>query len=151
MALARDAGRLVSYDANLRLNLWPGEAAALEGLRLGLSHANVVKLSEEELGFLTGDTAPSQAVVAKIWHDDLRALFVTKGRRGSFFATRDFEGNVESFEVKAVDTTGAGDGFMAGLLSALVPVRDREPIPGNGPVREMGFVGLPISPPPWAL
>ena len=47
--LARRHGRMITYESNLRLSLWPDADAAREGMRLGLAHAEVVKISEEEL------------------------------------------------------------------------------------------------------
>ena len=53
------AGNLVTYDANLRLPLWPDAEAAKAGIRPGLAQAHVVKLSDEELEFLTGARDPA--------------------------------------------------------------------------------------------
>jgi len=117
--VARANGKLVSYDANLRLALWPSEEAAKQGLMLGLQQANIAKLSEEELQFLTGCEELSTGV-SQIRHAGLDLLVITKGSHGSFFVTRDFQGSVASFDVPTIDTTGAGDGFMAGLLAAFL-------------------------------
>ncbi len=51
---ARSAGLLVSYDPNLRLSLWPSAEAAREGMMLGWPLAQVIKVSAEELAFLSG-------------------------------------------------------------------------------------------------
>ena len=116
---ARAAGCLISYDPNLRLPLWPNADAAREGLLLGLKKANIVKLSEDESAFLTGIDAVEKACQT-LWHDDLRLMVVTRGRAGCVYYTPRFTGTVESFTVRAVDTTGAGDGFVAGLLQGLL-------------------------------
>jgi fructokinase len=118
-ALARDADTLLSYDANLRLPLWPGESAARQGLMRGFEQANIAKVSEDELRFLTGCEALSDGI-RQIWHPGLALLVVTLGSHGSLFASADAQGSVASFDVTCVDTTGAGDGFMAGLLAALL-------------------------------
>lgn len=116
---AREAGCLVSYDPNLRLSLWSDEAAARKGLLLGLEKADIVKLSEDELEFLTGNPELDESI-EDIRHDGLRLLVVTRGNRGCYFWTPRSSGEVASFEVDAVDTTGAGDGFVAGLLQGIV-------------------------------
>ena len=54
-----------------------------------------------------------------MWHPDLRLLIVTCGKAGCQYITPDFCGQVPGFVVEAVDTTGAGDGFVAGLLKGL--------------------------------
>ena len=116
---ARDGGGLISYDPNLRLALWPDAEAAKAGIMLGWPNADVVKLSEEELEFLTGDADPVRAG-RSLWHDRLRLLVVTRGPGGCLYLTPDLEGEVGGFRVEAVDATGAGDAFVAGLLSGLL-------------------------------
>lgn len=120
---AQEGGLLVSYDPNLRINLWAGPTAAREGIRLGWPLANVIKVSEEELAFVAGiepgelRTLPD---LGELCHPGLRLLVVTLGKDGCRYVTHSFSGNVPGFAVKAVDTTGAGDGFVAGLLKGLL-------------------------------
>lgn len=116
---ARSAGCLVSYDPNLRLPLWPDANAARDGMVLGLKKAHIVKLSDDESEFLTGIRDLEGACQA-LWHDDLQLMVVTRGRAGCVYFTPQFTGMVESFTVEAVDATGAGDGFVAGLLQGLL-------------------------------
>ena len=116
---ARESGCLISYDPNLRMSLWPDEEAAREGLLLGLSLANIVKISEDEAKFLSGFSDLDKAV-NKLWHDDLQLMVVTRGKNGCSYFTADFRGEVDGFEVDAVDATGAGDGFVAGLLQGIL-------------------------------
>jgi fructokinase len=116
--VALAAGRLVSYDANLRLPLWPDAASARAGIREGLARAHVAKLSDDELEFLTGSREPEAA--RRLWHDRLRLLTVTRGGAGSAWLTAEAGGHVPSFPVTALDTTGAGDAFMAGLIAGLL-------------------------------
>ena len=116
---ARAAGGLISYDPNLRLPLWPDANAAREGMLLGLKKAHIVKLSDDESEFLTG-LSDLDAARKALWHDELKLMVVTRGRAGCVYFTREFTGAVESFTVEAVDATGAGDGFVAGLLQGLL-------------------------------
>lgn len=116
---ARENGVLVSYDPNLRLALWPDSAAAKEGMLSVWERADLIKVSEDELTFLTGEEDILRAVDA-LWHDHLRMMVVTLGMSGCRYFTPDLRGMVPGFEVQAVDTTGAGDGFVAGLLSGLL-------------------------------
>jgi fructokinase len=116
---AREAGHLVSYDVNLRLPLWPDAAAAKAGILTGLGKAQVVKLSDDELDFLTGRREP-EAVREHLWHDRLKLVALTRGAAGSVWLTPEAQGEVASYPVRAVDTTGAGDGFMAGLIAGLL-------------------------------
>lgn len=116
---ARARGLLVSYDPNLRLNLWATADAAREGIQLAWPLAHIIKVSEEEMGFLSGHDDPLVGARA-MWHDDLRLLVITRGGAGSLFLTPTDHGSAPSFPVDTVDTTGAGDGFVAGLLKGLL-------------------------------
>lgn len=116
---AQRAGALISYDPNLRLPLWPDPASARTGILSGLRYADLVKLSEEELEFLTGAAALRQGA-QQLWHERLRLMVITRGPRGAVYITPEAWGEVPGFAVEAVDTTGAGDGFVAGLLAGLL-------------------------------
>lgn len=122
MDLAKESGSLLSYDPNLRLPLWPSPEAALKGIKSIWERADIIKVSDEEVKFLTGglDETRDDVVLDNLWHDDLKLLLVTDGPGGCRYYTKDFQGHVESFPVTAVDTTGAGDAFVAGLLNELV-------------------------------
>lgn len=119
VAAAHAAGRQVSYDPNLRLALWPSADAARDGMRRGLVEADIVKIGAEEIEFLTGDGDPVRGGRA-LWHDRLRLMAITQGAEGSIWLTADAYGKVPGCKVTPVDTTGAGDAFMAGLLAGLL-------------------------------
>ena len=122
---AKRAGKLISYDVNLRLPLWSDADAARQGIRTGLALADVAKLSDDELEFLTGRRDPG--AVQSLWHDGLKVAVLTMGGRGSILVTPDGQQEIPSIPVKAVDTTGAGDGFVAGFLAGLLRHRS---VPG---------------------
>jgi fructokinase len=114
---ARAAGATVSYDPNLRLPLWQDEGAAREGIRSAWHLAHVIKISDDELSFLTGSR--DLAAAPSLLHDQLRLLLVTLGNGGVAWFAGDRSGRVPGFEVETRDTTGAGDAFVAGVLAAL--------------------------------
>ena len=116
---ARENHVLISYDPNLRLALWPDPAAAKAGMLSIWNQADMIKVSEDELQFLTGSDDVDNAV-STLWHENLKLLVVTLGKQGSQYFTPAFSGFVSGFQVKAIDTTGAGDGFVAGLISGLL-------------------------------
>lgn len=113
---ARQALVPVSFDPNLRIDLWPGSAEARDGIVEGLQRAQIVKLSEEELEFLCGSRDLEAAAELAT---DLELLVVTRGAGGADYLAASGQGHVEGFEVEVADTTGAGDSFMAALLAAL--------------------------------
>jgi fructokinase len=121
---AREAGALISYDPNLRLPLWPSAEAARAGMLDGLRYAELVKLSREELAFLIPDDSGETAAVRRLWAtyggERLRLVVVTSGPAGCAWFTARASGQVSGFRVRPVDTTGAGDGFVAGLLAGLL-------------------------------
>ncbi|NLN70608.1 MAG: fructokinase [Chloroflexi bacterium] len=119
LQVARQQGVLVSYDPNLRLALWPDAQAAKAGMLSIWQQADLIKVSEEELLFLTGLENIDRAVEA-LWHEDLQLLVVTLGAEGCRYYTNQSQGSVEGFSVQSVDTTGAGDGFVAGLLMGVL-------------------------------
>jgi len=106
---------LISYDPNLRLSLWEDRAAARVGMLVGMGYAHVVKVSDEELYFLTGGSDP-----AALWHEGMQLIVVTHGAQGATAYTRNDVISVPGFRVIPVDTTGAGDAFVAGLLVGLL-------------------------------
>ena len=110
---------LISYDPNLRLPLWPDPQSARTGILEVWDRADLIKISEEELTFLTGIEDYNRAVQS-LWHPGLKLLIVTLGRSGCRYYTREFSGLTPGFPVQAIDTTGAGDGFVAGLLRGLL-------------------------------
>jgi fructokinase len=118
-SLAQAGGKLISYDVNLRLPLWRDAEAAKAGILTGLARAQIAKLSDDELDFLTGSREPAAA--RRLWHDGLQLLVLTMGGQGSILITPEGERHVPSIKVTPVDTTGAGDGFVAGLLAGLLP------------------------------
>jgi fructokinase len=118
-SLAQEAGKLISYDVNLRLPLWQDAPTAQEMIREGAGRATIVKLSDDELAFLTGSREPA-ALRGSLWHDRLKLAVLTLGRHGCILLTAQNEQQVPSIQVNAVDTTGAGDGFVAGLLAGLL-------------------------------
>ncbi|XP_048230640.1 probable fructokinase-6, chloroplastic [Ricinus communis] len=117
---AKDAGVLLSYDPNLRLPLWSSTESAREGILSIWELADLIKISEEEISFLTkGEDPYDDAVIQKLFHPNLKLLLVTEGADGCRYYTKEFSGRVKGIKVDAVDTTGAGDAFVAGILSQL--------------------------------
>ncbi|WP_223633842.1 carbohydrate kinase [Corallococcus sp. EGB] len=119
LTLAREAGMLVSCDPNLRLHVWtqPEELQVLLGRMLPL--CTVVKLSEEEIHFATGEHSP-EAALHVLAAKGVRLPVVTLGPRGAVFLWRGEVLSVPAPQVTVVDTTGAGDGFVSAMLSGLV-------------------------------
>jgi fructokinase len=118
LAIASRSGVRISYDPNIRVHMWPDEESARNEAMKASSYANWIKLSEEELLFLSQQDSLERGA-ERLWHDRLQLLVVTQGARGCRYFTTTDRGRVSGFAVRVADTTGAGDGFMAGMLFGL--------------------------------
>lgn len=110
----RKAGGMISFDPNLRPNLWADEERARADALLGVDQADFVKLAFEEMSFLydTEDIAQvTQALAQKN-----KMLVVTNGAQGCYTWTSGELLHVPAYRVTAVDTTGAGDAFWTAFL-----------------------------------
>lgn len=116
---AKDAGKTVTFDANYRETLWNSADEARRFINEGIALADIVKLSREEAELVTGCVSPERAA-EQIFAAGKRAVFVTLGAQGVYFMTAQERGTVESYDVKAVDTTGCGDAFMGAVLFQLL-------------------------------
>lgn len=125
LAIAGGADVLRIYDVNLRLSMWGSESEARYGLGLGLDRADVVKLSLGELEFLSG-TRDVLKGMDYMWTakplrgNGMRLLIVTLGAEGCAYRLATDFGQLPGYSVDTIDTTGAGDGFLAGLLAELI-------------------------------
>lgn len=117
--IARDNGVSVSFDPNLRLSLWKNTGEAKTRIIKGLTLADIVKLDAEELKFIT-DAADIKAGAEILLRKGAKLISVSLGRNGCYFASNKATGTVEGFDVEALDTTGAGDGFVAGMLAGIL-------------------------------
>ncbi|OPJ56282.1 aminoimidazole riboside kinase [Alkalithermobacter paradoxus] len=116
--LAKDNNMLVSYDPNLRLGLWESEEDAREIIISMLSSADILKISDEELEFITGESNIEKGLSVMDKYN-IPLIFVTMGSRGSYFKFKGEITKVESMKVETVDTTGAGDAFVSGILYSI--------------------------------
>jgi fructokinase len=116
--LAKENGMWVSYDPNLRLSLWETPALARETIISMLQHADIVKISEEELEFITGLKKVEEGIKILQQHN-IPLLLITLGDDGSYVVTEDGAEYIPAFTVQAVDTTGAGDAYVSGILHGL--------------------------------
>ena len=115
IAAAREAGAIVSFDPNLRFPLWPDRDMLRGTVLQFLPLSNILKISDEELEFLTG-TADIESALPQLLVGDVQLVLYTCGSSGAHAYTRTAHGFAPCREVRAVDTTGAGDGFIGSFL-----------------------------------
>ena len=121
VAYAKEKGKLITYDPNLRKPLWKDLDTAREQLIWGLSQADVVKISDEEVEFLFGlDVEEGAEYILKTF-PNVRLVFVTCGPEGCWFQNAKAKGHVDSLKnIHVIDTTGAGDIFGGSALWKLL-------------------------------
>lgn len=112
------AHSLVSYDPNVRPRLQTDRAAARRQVEAAVALADVVKTSADDLAWLYPDLPARQAVRAWLERGP-QLVVVTDGAEGSTAHVRGHDVACAARAVEVVDTVGAGDAFMAGLLDAL--------------------------------
>lgn len=117
---ALNQGKMISFDPNLRPLLWKDLEEAKRQMEIVLEKAHIVKVSEEELEFLTGIKEIEKAASKLIETHALQWLFVTVGEKGSYLFNQGRFVFSPGISVEAVDTTGCGDAFMGGVLHKIL-------------------------------
>ncbi len=118
IGLAGRAGAILSFDPNVRLPLWSSPEECQKAIRAFLPYADLVKLSDDEVEFVTGCTEEREAA-EKLFAMGCRLLLVTRGADGSAAYTPHAEAFAETLRVPVTDTTGAGDSFIGSFLYQL--------------------------------
>lgn len=120
MDAIKAAGGYVSFDPNIRPDLWQDDNELRECLMQAMRKADVVKLSVEELTFLSGLDELEPALALVVSQSQSPLVLVTKGKEGVVAWHNGTLTAYSAAPVVSVDTTGAGDAFVAGLLYGLV-------------------------------
>lgn len=112
---AKEGGAVISFDPNIRLNLWPGDVAARDQIMSVIPSTDILKLSAEESYLLTREADPkiSARILAMMGP---KLVVVTLGAKGSVAVNARYGVEVLGYKVKVSDTTGAGDAFTAAML-----------------------------------
>lgn len=110
---------IISFDPNVRLPLWNDHESCRKTILAFLPQSHIVKVSDEELEFITGIKDES-AGLQSLFTGHVKVVVYTKGSKGAYIITRNHSTFKEAYKVTAVDTTGAGDAFIGGFLSCLL-------------------------------
>ena len=128
VAYAKEQGKLITYDPNLRKPLWKTEEEAKEQILWGLYQADVVKISDEEVEFLWNCT-PEEGADKLLNEYGVSLAMVTLGPKGCYLKTANAVCSAPGPKVSPIDTTGAGDIFGGSAVSRLLEL--------NKPVAEL--------------
>ena len=115
VSAAKEAGALISFDPNLRPPLWEDLEQAKEQIAWGMAHCDIIKISDNEVEFMTGQTDfDAGAAVLRTRFPNIRLLNITAGADGSYAYYEDMRAFVPGFCLGGtIETTGAGDTFCA--------------------------------------
>nr|WP_319555958.1 aminoimidazole riboside kinase [uncultured Vibrio sp.] len=114
----KEAGGFVSFDPNLREEVWAQPEQLKPVVRQAVELADVVKFSDDELLFLT-DTSSLEEGLDAIKYFNNTLVLITQGAKGALTVFEEEQELIAGQAVKPVDTTGAGDAFVGGLLAKL--------------------------------
>lgn len=115
---ARENGVMVSFDPNLRPQLWPDEKSLYQAVQEFLPYTDILKLSDEEVEFITGRIEIEEAL-PDLFQKGISVVLLTRGSEGASVYTRQAEAHIPGNGIKPIDTTGAGDGFIGSFLYQL--------------------------------
>ncbi|PFN95899.1 carbohydrate kinase [Bacillus sp. AFS076308] len=123
--LAKDKGSIISFDPNVRLPLWEHPEACRNTILEFIPKAHLVKISDEELEFITGIDEVDRAIQS-LFVGDVKAVIFTKGSHGAELYIKGQQFQSSGFAVDVQDTTGAGDAFIGGFLYKLLEKNVRQ-------------------------
>lgn len=134
---AREHGKLITFDPNLRKPLWRELDEAKQQMLWGLAHADVVKISDEEVEFLFG-LGVQEGTQYILEHFPVKLVFVTCGPDGCWFQNKNASGHVDSLRnIQVVDTTGAGDIFGGSAVWKLLQTGKAPEVLDEAALREI--------------
>jgi fructokinase len=122
--IARRQGLMISYDPNYRPTLWPSIARAREVIQDAFRFAHLAKVSWEEWEVATG-SADLEAGIRAVLEKGVELLVVSRGAQGALVTNGDYRIALPAFPIAVVETTGAGDAFMAAMITHLLPEREK--------------------------
>lgn len=112
---ARKNGVIISFDPNLRFPLWKSRTELKNAVDEFLPFADILKISEEELEFICGESDIEQAL-KKLFRGNVEVVIYTCGKNGAWAFTRKAKAFSKAPQVSVADTTGAGDAFIGSFL-----------------------------------
>lgn len=117
LVLAKEAGALISFDPNLRPPLWRSLEDAKQQVLSGLKYCDILKISDNEIQWLTGKKDYTEGVLWIKERFDISLILVSMGREGSRAYYQEKMVEVKPFIQKnTIETTGAGDTFCGCVL-----------------------------------
>lgn len=123
LQMAWAQGMMISYDPNYRATLWPNPQIAQKTIQDFFSYCHLAKVSEEEWELVTGTNHLAEGI-EKILDAGVELLVISRGENGALATNGVYQIEVPGLAVDVVETTGAGDGFLAAMIAQLLPKRE---------------------------
>lgn len=118
---AKEDGALISFDPNLRPPLWNDLENARRCMWYGIHACDILKISDDEIAFLTGTEDIDQGIERILGQSNVKMVCATMGRQGSkAYYKGECVGCAPFIQENTIETTGAGDTFMACVLNTVV-------------------------------
>ena len=121
VGIAKENGLIISFDPNLRENLWDSLDKAKEKIEYGMANCDILKISDNEIQWFTGEQDYDRAVEKlRSRFGNIRLLLLSLGKDGSRAYSGENSAYVPAAPAKTIETTGAGDTFCGAILSKVL-------------------------------
>lgn len=118
---AKKNGLIISFDPNLRENLWDSLDKAKEKIEYGIANCDILKISDNEMQWFTGEQDYDRAVEKlRYRYGNIRLLLLSLGKDGSRAYSGENSAYAPAAPAKTIETTGAGDTFCGAILSKVL-------------------------------
>lgn len=120
LEVAKEAGCLITFDPNLRPPLWNSLDDAKKQMEYGFQYCDMLKISDNEIQFVSGKEDYDEGIRYLQDKYNIPLIFLTMGKDGSRAYYKDMRVERKGFQVKAIETTGAGDTFCGCSIHGLL-------------------------------
>ena len=120
LEVAKEAGCLITFDPNLRPPLWNSLDEAKKQMEYGFQYCDMLKISDNEIQFVSGKEDYDEGIRYLQDKYNIPLIFLTMGKDGSRAYYKDIRVERKGFQVKAIETTGAGDTFCGCSIHGLL-------------------------------
>ena len=120
LEVAKEAGCLITFDPNLRPPLWNSLDEAKKQMEYGFQYCDMLKISDNEIQFVSGKEDYDEGICCLQDKYNIPLIFLTMGKDGSRAYYKDIRVERKGFQVKAIETTGAGDTFCGCSIHGLL-------------------------------
>ncbi len=121
VSIAKEHGAILSYDPNLREALWNDLEEARKQISFGLEHCDILKISDNEVQWLTGEEDYDKGIRSIQERYDIPLILLSMGKDGSRAYTKEIRAEWAAYlQSGTIETTGAGDTFCACVLNYIL-------------------------------